>query len=329
MASRISLLMWPLLALASPVLLPKMLCRNRIFKKNRNRAESLNRQRIDEALTLALPELEFLDLTVLVDEKTANGFQGDPGVSYLLRTDLGTLLFDVGFGPDSPTLSHNAAKLGVDFSVVDAMAISHLHPDHMGGMTAFKSNSVRIPHELDGLRGKPGFLPDTAAAADFDADVVRTPKMLAAGIGTTGPLARSLFFLGFCEEQALVARIRGKGLVVITGCGHPTVELILEMVGRLSSEPIYAIAGGIHFPVTKSRSEYRGIQVQMFFGTGKPPWQRISDDDLSQTIANINEAGPKRVLLSAHDTCDHALDRLTDELNAKTVVLEAGETYRL
>jgi 7,8-dihydropterin-6-yl-methyl-4-(beta-D-ribofuranosyl)aminobenzene 5'-phosphate synthase len=239
------------------------------------------------------------------------------------------LLFDVGFGPDSSTLRHNADKLGVDFSTVDAVVISHLHPDHMGGMEAFQSKSVRIPKELDGLRGKPCFLPEAAEAATFDADMVRTPKVLAAGIGTTGPLARSLFFLGLCEEQALVARIREKGLVVITGCGHPTVEAILEMVRRLSDEPVYAVAGGIHFPVTESRSQRRGIQVQMFFGTGKPPWQRINDDDLSRTIAHLNAAGPTKVLLSAHDTCDHALGRMSDELRADTLVLKAGETYRL
>jgi 7,8-dihydropterin-6-yl-methyl-4-(beta-D-ribofuranosyl)aminobenzene 5'-phosphate synthase len=153
--------------------------------------------------------------------------------------------------------------------------------------------------------------------------------MLAAGVGTTGSLARSLFFLGLCEEQALVARIRDKGLVVITGCGHPTVEVILRMVRRLSGEPVYAIAGGIHFPVTKSRSQRRGVQVQMLFGTGKPPWQRISDNDLGETISHINESAPREVLLSAHDTCDHALARMDDELNAETKVLKAGDTYRL
>ena len=35
---------------------------------------------------LELPELDFLELTVLVDEKTGEGFRGDPGVSYLVRT---------------------------------------------------------------------------------------------------------------------------------------------------------------------------------------------------------------------------------------------------
>lgn len=329
MAARISPLMWPVLALASPVLLPTVLWRNRVFKAKRAGAEKANRERIEGAQTLELPALDYLDLTVLVDEKTGPGFRGDPGVSYLIKTNEGALLFDVGFGPDSSTLVHNAVKLGVDLGEVDSVAISHLHPDHMGGVTAFRSNSVRIPPELSALKGKPCYLPDEAEADDFDAQVVREPKMLAAGIGTTGPLARSLFFLGLCEEQALVAHIKDRGIVVITGCGHPTVELILEMVRRLSDEPLYAIAGGLHFPVTASRFQRRGIQLQMFLGTGKPPWQRIGDDDLSRTIAHINEAAPKRVLPSAHDTCDHAMDRLAGELNAETMVLEAGQTYRV
>jgi 7,8-dihydropterin-6-yl-methyl-4-(beta-D-ribofuranosyl)aminobenzene 5'-phosphate synthase len=67
----------------------------------------------------------------------------------------------------------------------------------------------------------------------------------------------------------------------------------------------------------------------MFFGTGKPPWQRIHDGDLTKTIELINQAGPSRVLLSAHDTCDHSLVRLCRELTADTEVLQAGGTYRL
>jgi 7,8-dihydropterin-6-yl-methyl-4-(beta-D-ribofuranosyl)aminobenzene 5'-phosphate synthase len=131
-----------------------------------------------------------------------------------------------------------------------------------------------------------------------------------------------------CEEQALLACVRNKGLVVLTGCGHPTVEVILEAVDRLTDEPLYGIAGGMHFPITRSRSERRGIQVQMFYGTGKPPWQRIHDGDLSRSIEHINRRQPEKVLLSAHDTCDHALARLQRELRAKTGILEAGTTYR-
>lgn len=329
MAFRISPLWWPLLAVASPVLLPLLLQRNSRFEKNRARAERLNRSRIEKAARLALPDLNFLEITVLSEIRAREGFLGEPGVSYLITTDRGSLLFDVGFGPQNPTLAHNAARLGVGLGQIDALAISHLHLDHMGGMEAARSGRVAIPPELGEPAGMACYLPDAAVADGFSAEVVEGPKMLAAGVGTTGPLARSLFFLGFCEEQALVAHLRDRGLVVITGCGHPTIEIILEMVNHLSDEPIYAIAGGLHLPVTKSRFQRYGIEFQTFLGTGKPPWQRITDEDLGRTIAKINQVKPRRVLLSAHDTCDHAIQRFCQDLKAETVVLEAGAVWRL
>ena len=329
MAHRIHPLWWPVLAVASPFLLPLLMRRNRVFVENRAKSEEWNRSRIQGANKLALPPLDFVEITVLSEWKTGEGFLGEPGVSYLVKTPEGSLLFDVGFGSENRTLAHNAAKLGVRLEQVDAVAISHLHVDHMGGMAAARSGRLAVPAELGEANGKPCYLPEAATAEGFAAEIVERPKILVAGIGTTGPLARSLFFLGLCEEQALVANIRNKGLVVITGCGHPTIEVILEMVCHLSDEPLYAIAGGLHFPVTESRFQRHGIQLQMFFGTGKPPWQRIGNDDLSRTIDTINEAGPKKVLLSAHDTCDHALARLSSELKAETTVLEAGGTYRI
>jgi 7,8-dihydropterin-6-yl-methyl-4-(beta-D-ribofuranosyl)aminobenzene 5'-phosphate synthase len=80
--------------------------------------------------------------------------------------------------------------------------------------------------------------------------------------------------------------------------------------------------------VTGARGSRAGIQFQTLIGTGKPPWQRIADEDLSRAITAINSASPKRVYLSGHDTCDHSLDRMKKELKAETEVLEAGATYR-
>jgi len=108
-------------------------------------------------------------------------------------------------------------------------------------------------------------------------------------------LAWSLFIFGYTEKQALLARIKGKGLVVFTGCGHPTIEVILEMVKRLSDEPLYAIGGVLHFPVTEGRGNRAGIRFQTIIGTGKPPWQRIADGDLSRTINAINNDSPEKV----------------------------------
>jgi 7,8-dihydropterin-6-yl-methyl-4-(beta-D-ribofuranosyl)aminobenzene 5'-phosphate synthase len=131
------------------------------------------------------------------------------------------------------------------------------------------------------------------------------------------------------KEQALLARVKDKGLVIVTGCGHPTIEVILEMVRQLSDQPLYAIAGGLHFPITGSRGAILGIQPQAILGTGKPPWQRVNDQDLSRTIAAINDAAPAKVYLSGHDTCDHAIARMQSELAADSEVLQAGATYRL
>nr|MBC8273434.1 MBL fold metallo-hydrolase [Chloroflexota bacterium] len=122
---------------------------------------------------------------------------------------------------------------------------------------------------------------------------------------------------------------KNRGLVVFSGCGHPTIEVILEMVHRLSSESVYAIGGGLHFPLTRGRGKYKGIQAQMIFGTGKPLWQWVTDNDLSRTIRSINAAGPQKVFLSAHDTCDYALKRFENELKADTYILRAGASYRL
>jgi 7,8-dihydropterin-6-yl-methyl-4-(beta-D-ribofuranosyl)aminobenzene 5'-phosphate synthase len=275
-----------------------------------------------------LPELDFLEMTVLVEWEAEEGFMGDAGVSYLFKTDLGAMLYDIGFGPTRPALTHNALKLGFHLDQVEALTISHLHGDHMGGMAAQRSRHVNVPDELMPLEQKPCFLPDRAGAEGFEAERVERPQLLRAGIASTGPLARRLFIFGFTEEQALVARVKDKGLVVFTGCGHPTIEVILEMVRRISNAPFYVIGGGLHFPITGGRGNRAGIQFQTIIGTGKPPWQRVTDADLNRTIAAINTAGPKRVFLSGHDTCDHSLDRMEKEINAKTDVLKAGAVYR-
>jgi len=297
--------------------------------ENAARAARLNQQRMDAAQPLDLPELEFLEITVLVEWETETGFMGDAGVSYLFKTNLGSMLFDVGFGPSRPSLGHNAEKLEFHLDQVDALAISHFHCDHMGGLKAQQTRQVAIPEDLMPSRDIPCFLPDKGTAPGFESQVVTAPRVLAAGLGSTGPLARSLFMLGYTEEQALVAKVRGKGMVVFTGCGHPTIEVILAMAGRLCDEPLYGIGGGLHFPVTNGRGNRAGIKFQTFMGTGKPPWEKITSGDLDRTIAAINKAHPQKMLLSAHDTCDNSLARMAAELNGETRVLRAGATYRL
>jgi 7,8-dihydropterin-6-yl-methyl-4-(beta-D-ribofuranosyl)aminobenzene 5'-phosphate synthase len=328
MSFRVSPLWWPFLGAASPVIVPFLLAKNRRFKKNLKLAGERNQDRLRQAEPLDMPALDFLELTVLVEEKTEEGFLGDAGVSYLFRSDEGSLLYDVGFGPERPALAHNAARLGIKMDQVDSLCISHLHPDHMGGLKASSAKSVTVPEELGIPKGQPCFLPDEARAEGFTCELIDGPRLLTGGIATTGPLARSLFFFGLTEEQALIARLKGKGLVVFTGCGHPTIELILQMVKRLSKEPIYVVGGGLHFPIEGGRGSRAGIQFQTFVGTGKPAWQRITDDDLISTINALNKFNPGKIFLSGHDSCDYSLTRMKNKLIPENEVLKAGKTYR-
>ena len=320
---------WPVLAVVSPALVPWMMSKNRRFKENREKATRMNEERIQAARPLPLPALDQLELTVVCEHKHEEGFKGEAGVSYLLRTDQGALLYDIGFGAQHTTFSDNTSLLGLKMEDVDALVISHLHADHMGGLKAQRSRQVALPAAFGAAGGKPCYLPDTARADGFDERITAAPRILEGGIASTGPLARSLYFFGLTQEQALVAHVKGKGLFVLTGCGHPTIEVVIRMVRHLSDEPIYAIGGGLHFPVTTGRGNYGGFQLQMIVGTGKPWWERVTDTDLTSTIQAIRKEKPKRLLLSAHDTCDHALRRISQEVDAEVEILKAGATYAL
>lgn len=327
MARRISPLLWPLLAACSPVLIPWLIARNQGFKRDQALAQTQNRQRIQQAAPLNLPEVDSLELTPLVEWECAPGFEREPGVSYWLKSDQGNVLYDIGFGPEIGGLERNSARLGFSLADTPTVVISHLHMDHMGGVQAQKQRTVTFPRALGSTDGVTCFVPDKANNKDLRVELVQGPRLLPNGMGTTGPLARRLFLMGWCEEQALLINLKGKGLVVISGCTHPGIQTVLEMAKKLSPVPIHAVVGGMHFPLTQSRLKRPGFQPVMIFGTGKPPWKRITEKDLDQAIDAINQAGPERALLSAHDTCDHALAIMQNKLKAKTEVLQAGETY--
>ena len=146
----------------------------------------------------------------------------------------------MGFGPTNNTLSYNANKLNVKIDEIDSIAISHFHSDHMGGIDAFKEQTVKVPEEFIPKSEKVCYLPKEGQANGFFAEQIHGPQVLSGGIVTTGPLSRSLFILGPVEEQALIINLKGKGLVIFTGCGHPTIEVILKMVRKISDEPIVA-----------------------------------------------------------------------------------------
>jgi 7,8-dihydropterin-6-yl-methyl-4-(beta-D-ribofuranosyl)aminobenzene 5'-phosphate synthase len=112
MSYRISPAWWPIMGLSSPVLFPILFFKNSRYKQNILKSQRINKVRIEHAVHLEMPELDNFELTALVEQKVDKDFLGAPGVSYLIETDLGSLLFDLGYGPENPALAHNAKKIG-------------------------------------------------------------------------------------------------------------------------------------------------------------------------------------------------------------------------
>ncbi len=134
------------------------------------------------------------------------------------------------------------------------------------------------------------------------------------GVASEGPIGRSIFGLGYTQEQALVVNVAGKGLVLIAGCGHQGLKRIIERAEAVFSEPIYGLVGGLHYPVTQSRLELFGLPIQKFIGTGKFPWQNVTRGEVKDAIAYLKSKNLKLISISAHDSCDWAIDEFKNAI---------------
>lgn len=249
-----------------------------------------------------------LSVLPLIDWYTAGPtLVGEPGVSYLVRADDLTLLFDVGFnrkGASPSPLLHNMEALGVSREEIGCVFISHRHVDHTGGMAAQKARTFTLSPEDTEPLPVDAYVPDEMTHPSAQVNVVTDPVEIAPGVFSIGTIARSIWLLGLTREQALAVNVEGKGIVLIIGCGHQTLERAITRAETLFDVPLYGVIGGLHFPVTASRI---GWGVQRYIGTGKPPWQRVGQADVRATVDYLERKDPKLVAISAHDSCDWAV----------------------
>lgn len=246
-----------------------------------------------------------LSVLPLIDFHTSDDvLQGEAGVSYLIRADDTTILFDVGLnrrGASPSPLVHNMRVLGVSRDEIDMVVISHRHVDHVGGLKAQRARTFTISPDDDEPLAVPAYVPDDMTHPSARVTLVQDPMQLAPGIHSIGPIARSIWLLGLTREQALAVNVQGKGVVLIIGCGHQTLERAVARTETLFDEPLYGVIGGLHFPVTGSRLKGG---IQRFIGTGRLPWQPIRKRDVRATVARLVEKQPELVAISPHDSCD-------------------------
>jgi 7,8-dihydropterin-6-yl-methyl-4-(beta-D-ribofuranosyl)aminobenzene 5'-phosphate synthase len=167
-----------------------------------------------------------MNITILYDnESQVEGLQTDWGFSCLVSHGGVNLLFDTG--ANGAILLHNMRALGIKPESINAIFISHVHFDHIGGLSSFLNENgdvtVYAPASLRGIRSA--------------RKVVYVDKSMKIGedFYTTGLLDDI--------EQSLAVRSEN-GLVVIVGCSHPGITSILKAAERFGTPA--ALIGGLH-----------------------------------------------------------------------------------
>jgi 7,8-dihydropterin-6-yl-methyl-4-(beta-D-ribofuranosyl)aminobenzene 5'-phosphate synthase len=215
--------------------------------------------------------------------RTGDPLRAEHGFSALVTIQKGDratrVLFDAGLTPDG--LVENMRRLELSPKDIDIIVLSHGHWDHTTGMDGFVKQLGRasVPvliHPDFWSRRRVAFptgaieLPSTSRpaleGAGFEIVEQQQPSFLLDGsLLVTGEVDRTTEFERghplfeayrdghwqpdplILDDQALVANVRGRGLVVITGCGHSGVVNILRYVRKLTGEDrIHAVIGGFH-----------------------------------------------------------------------------------
>lgn len=287
----------------------------------------------DDGTQLVLPPVKTLEVLPLIDWYTArDDLETESGVSYLVRADHTTILFDLGLnskGEQEPPLLHNMARLGVDPSEIDFVVLSHPHGDHIGGFKNQFAHRAIVREENDPLVGRPVYATIPLKLTDGESILVQESRTLAPGVATTGPLPRALFVLGYVQEQALVIHVEGKGIVLVVGCGHPGVEALIERAEQVFALPVYGVIGGLHFPVTDDRARIGPFCMQQLLGSPNPPWRPVGKQAVSRTVEFLKTRGIQYLAPSAHDTCDWSLHAFAEAFGNKYHPVKVGERLRI
>ncbi|ABM80148.1 MBL fold metallo-hydrolase [Hyperthermus butylicus] len=168
--------------------------------------------------------VEWVKLTVLVDNNDWDGFRGAWGIAILVETPKKLILFDTG--PSPTVLRANAEKAGVNLSNIDIVVFSHFHRDHTGGYWAILLDNPGV--ESYGPPGTP---------AD---NIVLNTTVIAPGIILLEPL------YGPPWESALAINVSGYGVVLLVGCSHTGVDRLVEEAIDVLGEPVRFVIGGFH-----------------------------------------------------------------------------------
>ena len=189
-----------------------------------------------------------LTILPLIDEAANGSLKYEHGVSYLVKTDDVTILMDVGSNEkseDPSPLQANMQALGVELKDIDTIVISHQHFDHTGGMKWQFGDTFSLGNEQVDLSGKQAYVPAPMTYPGLKPIEVDRPMVLAKGVAVLGGLPMTS--PGFGNEVTIAVNVEGKGVILISGCGHETVPTMVERLRKITDAPLFGIVGGIHY----------------------------------------------------------------------------------
>jgi 7,8-dihydropterin-6-yl-methyl-4-(beta-D-ribofuranosyl)aminobenzene 5'-phosphate synthase len=301
------------------------------FKANVAEAETdWLQQQSTIAQTVTIGSTRRFELTPLIEWFAAyDGLQVESGVSYLIRTDDATILFDLGLNSgqtDPSPLLKNMTRLGIGLQDVDAIVISHPHSDHVGGGRWLQEGTFSLSGRQIALGHCDVYTPVPMQYPGLQICYSAAPTRITKGVATSGVIQCPMFFGGNLPEQALVVNVEGKGIVVVTGCGHPTIEKLMARARTMFKEPLYAILGGFHLPVAEGRNI--GHHFQFYF-TGRLPWLPLRESDVEALAQEMKITGIRCVGVSSHDSSDDAIDVFRRTFGPDYMEMKVGETVAL
>jgi len=214
-------------------------------------------------------------ITCLIDNTVQHAapFWGEHGLSLLIETPSGNVLFDTG--QTEQVLAHNLNLLGDAPRRVSALALSHAHRDHTGGLNvALALNPALALHAhpdlfcpryaLRGSEYKSIGLTMTRDELErrVPLRLSATPVEIVPRVWTTGEIIERAEPEGrsdrhfvpadgswqpdpYRDDMSLVVETR-EGVVVVCGCCHAGLLNTLARVRQIFPRPIVAIVGGTH-----------------------------------------------------------------------------------
>lgn len=215
-----------------------------------------------------MPLIDRTEVLCLAEDTVCQpSLRAEHGLCLLVSSDQGQLLFDTG---QSRLFLENATVLQVNLAQVRAVAISHGHYDHGGGLPYWIELHPEVPVYLHPsalekkLREGGSYigLPEMDQARLSSLQLVRGHHEILPGMFLDSDLFspaqparynQGLFVDGagrmvsdpFRDEQYLCVE-DDKGLILITGCSHRGITEIVKALQERYGLSIHSVVGGLH-----------------------------------------------------------------------------------